>query len=331
MTLKEIASAAGVSVATVSRVINRTEYVNEETYRRVMEIATAGGYFQKKRASKKQGSLIAVVVPDLANPFFTDVIKGVRMVMEKENKDIIVMDTHENAMAERRALAALQDFDLCGVVITPVTDSGDLADGVDSMLKSLGVPVVLVDRDVKNAAFDGVFLDNVMGAFEATSFLIQSGFKDIAIVAGPAYSKPGRERVEGYLNALDKYHIPHREQWILEGDFGMEGGYELTNRLLSMETPPKAIFSCNNLMTLGCIQALRDRGISIGGNEGFALVGFDEVEAINVLGMKVPTVKRPTVEMGKTAAELLWRNLSDPSGSRTKRRIVLSPRLEFLG
>lgn len=331
MTLKEIASAAGVSVATVSRVINRTEYVNEETYRRVMEIATAGGYFQKKRASKKQGSLIAVVVPDLANPFFTDVIKGVRMVMEKENKDIIVMDTHENAMAERRALAALQEFDLCGVVITPVTDLGDLADGVDSMLKSLGVPVVLVDRDVKNAAFDGVFLDNAAGAFEATSFLIQSGFKDIAIVAGPAYSKPGRERVEGYLNALDKYHIPHREQWILEGDFGTEGGYELANRLLSMEMPPKAIFSCNNLMTLGCIQALRDRGISIGGDEGFALVGFDEVEAINVLGMKVPTVKRPTVEMGKTAAELLWRNLSEPNGSRTKRRIVLSPRLEFLG
>lgn len=331
MTLKEIASAAGVSVATVSRVINRTEYVNEETCKRVMEIATAGGYFQKKRASKKQGSLVAVVVPDLANPFFTDVIKGVRVVMEQKNKEIIVMDTHEDAVAERRALAMLQEFDLCGVVITPVTDSGELAGGLDGILNSLGVPVVLVDRDVKNAAFDGVFLDNVLGAFEATNFLIQSGFRDIAIVAGPGYSKPGRERVEGYLNALDKYRIPHRNEWILEGDFGTEGGYELTNKLLSLEMPPKAIFSCNNLMTLGCIQALRDRGMEIGGDEGFALVGFDEVEAINVLGMKVPTVRRPTVEMGKAAAELLCRNLTDPSGSRAKRRIVLAPRLEFLG
>ena len=331
MTLKEIASAAGVSMATVSRVINRSGYVNEKTYQRVMEVATEGGYFRDRRANKKPGNLVAVVVPDLANPFFVDVIRGIRSVVEKEKKEIIVMDSQEKVQVEKRILSRIQGFDLCGLVITPITDSGEEAEGQEALLKSMDVPVVLVDRDVKNAAFDGVFVDNVMGAFEGTSFLIQSGFREIAIVAGPRYSKPGRERVEGYLNALDKYRIPAREDWILEGDFSMEGGYALTNALLDQPSPPKAIFSCNNLMTLGCIRALRDRKMEIGGDDGFAVVGFDEVEALDVLGMKVPTVKRPTVEMGKTAAELLMRQVKDngQSGESPRRRIVLAPRLEI--
>ena len=158
MTLKEISEKTGFSITTISRVMNRTGYVNEETYRKVMQAAEEGGYFQKKKNTVLNNNIVGVIVPDLSNPFFGAVIRGIKEVTETMHKEVVVMDTSEDFNQEKRALALMQSMKLCGLIITPISDCGQGGYEIEKMLTDLNVPVVLVDRDVKNSAFDGVFL-----------------------------------------------------------------------------------------------------------------------------------------------------------------------------
>ena len=328
MTLKEISEKTGFSITTISRVMNRTGYVNEETYRKVMEVAEAGGYFQKKKSSALNNNIVGVIVPDLSNPFFADVIKGIREVTETMHKEVIIMDTNEDFDAEKRALALMQSLKLCGLIITPLSDYGRGGDEIERTLTDLNVPVVLVDRDVKNSAFDGVFINNTQGAFEITSYLIQKGYTRIAIISGPRYSKPGRERLKGYKNALEKYGIEPDESLFFEGDFSLESGYSLAEEILKLEELPQAVFCCNNLMTMGCVKALATHKVKIG--KDIQLAGFDKLELIDqVLDLKIATVDRPTVEMGRAAAEILLQKPKLPESSviRSGIRMDLMPKL----
>ncbi|MBS6953818.1 MAG: LacI family DNA-binding transcriptional regulator [Enterocloster asparagiformis] len=329
MTLKEISEKTGFSITTISRVMNRTGYVNDETYRKIMQAAEAGGYFQKKKNSALNNNIVGVVVPDLSNPFFAAVIKGIKEVTESMHKEVVIMDTSEDFNKEKRALALMQSLKLCGLIITPVSDYGQGGDEIEKTLTDLNVPVVLVDRDVKNSAFDGVFINNTQGAFEITSYLIQKGYSRIAIISGPRYSKPGRERLKGYKNALEKYGITPDEKLIFEGDFSLESGYALTERLLELPELPQAVFSCNNLMTMGCVKALATHKVKIG--KDIQVAGFDKPELIDqVMDLKLAVVDRPTVEMGRTAAEILLQKPKLPESSviRSGIRVNLMPKLK---
>lgn len=328
MTLKEISEITGFSITTISRVMNRTGYVNEETCRKIMEAAEEGGYFQKKKSTIMNNNIVGVIVPDLSNPFFGDVIKGIKQVTESMRKEVVIMDTCEDFQMERRALALMQSLKLCGLIITPISDCGQDGYEIEKMLIDLKVPVVLVDRDVKNSSFDGVFINNTQGAFEITSYLIQKGYTRIAIISGPRYSKPGRERLKGYKNALEKYGITPDEKLFFEGDFSLESGYALTEELLKLEQLPQAVFCCNNLMTMGCVKALATHKINIG--KDIKLAGFDKLDLIDqVLDLKAATVERPTIEMGRAAAEILLQKPKLPESSviRSGIRMDLMPKL----
>ena len=327
MTLKDISRETGVSIATVSRVLNKIGNVSEETSRRVLEAARQGGYFRKIQENARKGNVIAVVVPDLGNPFFTDLVRGIQERAIVAGKEVVVMNTCEDSGMEKRAIHLMESMNLCGMIITPVSDQGESGYEAEVLLKGMNVPVVLVDRDVKNSSFDGVFLNNIQGAFEVTEYLLEQGAREIAVISGPVYSRPGRERLQGYYNALGKYQIPVDSSLVLEGDFSLESGYRLTKRLLERESLPGAILCCNNLMTLGCVKALNAAGIRIG--QDILLAGFDEIEMLELLGTNVVTVCRPTVEMGHSAADILLLRLNEPTGERRiGRRIELMPALK---
>lgn len=334
-TIRDVAKRAGVSIATVSRVINNTDTHNEETRDKVNEAIKSLNYkpnvsaraLQKNTVSK----VIAIVVPDLGNPFFTDVIKGVSSVAQSEGYEIFVCDTDEKVDKEVKVLDMLRFQNIAGLIITP--ESHDEDHNAESLYKmeNAGIPIVLVDRDVKFHDFDAVFLDNFKGAYDAVSALADEGHKRISIIAGPISSKPGKDRFNGYRTALENKNIEYNSELVKFGDFRWKSGYELAGQLLSMEERPTAIFVSNNLMTLGCISAINEANLKI--PDDISLIGFDDVDVFKMLGLKISVVNRPTTQMGEEAATILFQkmNLSQGKKPKARKRMILSLQLKLRG
>ena len=331
ITIKDIARKAGVSQATVSRVLNNSGYVKEETRQTIEKVIEELNYTPNAVArslSKSETNVIGVVVPDINNPFFGEVIKGISMVADSQNLNIILCDTNENMEKEIKSLKMLKEQRIKGIIITPTSDTNEFNSEYLLALENLGIPIVLVDRDVKYSNFDAVFIDNIKGTFDATEALIKEGHKKIAIIAGPTTSKPGRDRLRGYKKALTMNNMKLDENYIFYGDFKIGSGYECTKKIVSMKDRPTAILVCNNMMNLGCIKALNEMNIRI--PDDMALIGFDEIEMIDVLGINISVVSRPTTEMGKTAAEILIKKLNGEEKQRTE-RVILPPTLLLKG
>lgn len=331
VTIKDIAEKSGVSLATVSRVINNSGYVKQETREVIMKTIRDLDYTPNAVArslSKSETNIIGVVVPDINNPFFGEVIKAISATADRENLNIILYDTDENINKEFKALKLLKEQRIQGVIITPTADNNEFNSEHLSMLESMGIPIVLIDRDVKYSNFDGVFIDNIKGAYEGTEALIKAGHKKIAIISGPLTSKPGRDRFRGYEKAMIMNRVAVDSKYVFYGDFKLDSGYNITKEILKMKDRPTAIFVCNNMMNLGCIKALYEKGMKI--PEDIALVGFDELELLNVLGLKVSVISRPTAEMGRVAMNILIDKLKNKNSNQIK-RIILSPELIIRG
>lgn len=327
ITIKDIAKHAGVSPATVSRVMNNTANVSETTKKNVLEAIEKYNYSPNifaKSLSRNESNTIGVVVPDITNPFFGEVIKGIVELVDKNNLIMILCDTGEDPKKEEKHLINLKSQRLKGLIITPTSDSNEFNSHYLNLLEDMGIPIILVDRDVKNSNFDGVFIDNVRGSFDATMKLIENGHRKIALISGPEDSKPGRDRKKGYIKALQMSNIALDENIILKGDFKLKSGYRNTKEILNMKDRPSAIFCSNNMMTLGCIKALNEYNILV--PKDISLIGFDDIEILNILDINITTVKRPTVEMGKIAMELLIERLVNKDKDHL-RRVVLQAEL----
>lgn len=329
VTIREVAKRAGVSCATISRVINNSDIVKDKTRDHVIKIIKEMGFAPNEVArslSKNETKTIGVVVPDINNPFFGDVIKGVSMLADKHHLNILLCDTNEDTEKEKNSLHMLKEQRIRGIIIGPASDKNEFNSEYLSILENMGIPIVLVGRDVKYSNFDGVFIDNVQGACDGVTALIQNGHKKIAIIAGPEDSKPGRERLGGYLKAMTMNGIDVSEDYIFRGNFKLESGYEFTRQILKMEDRPTAIFTCNNMMTLGCIKAIMEIDLKI--PDDIALVGFDEIEILNIFNMHISVISRPTLEMGVIAMEMLLERLNKKeSGGSASKRVTLMPEL----
>jgi len=330
MTIVDIAKKAGVSCATVSRVINNTAPVKKETRAKIQAVINQYNFspnsVSNEMAKIAQNS-IAVVVPDITNPFFAEVIKGVNSEADIYNFNAVFFDTNENQEKEVMILKRLKSMSIKGLIIAPTTDTNEFNGEYLKLLESIGIPIYLIDRDVKYSNFDGVFLDNIKGAFDATCALINEGHKDIAIVSGPKTSKPGRDRLRGYRKAFAMNDMEIQEDLIFYGDFRMESGYELTNKILKLKNRPTAIFTCNNLMSLGALKSIYQNNLSIPND--IALITFDEIEVLNIVGMKISSISRPTQEMGRIAVNNLYKkskNIDNKTNTTT-----LIPTLKLLG
>lgn len=338
LTIKDIAKMAHVSQATVSRVLNHSAPVREETRKVIEQIISENHYSPNVMArglSMNQSDTIGVVVPDICNPFFCEVIKGISAVADQHDLRIILCDTDENSKKEAEFLVNLKQQKVRGIIITPISETNEFNSQYLNLLESIGTPIVLVDRDVKYSNFDGVFIDNIKGAFDAVSALLHEGHRKIAIIAGPKTSKPGRDRLRGYYKAFEMNDIPVDEQMIYYGDFHQESGYNLARKIMEGPDRPTAIFSCNNLMTLGVLKALREGNCII--PDDVSLIGFDQMELLDILGYPISCIARQSDEMGKIAMNLLMERLEEESGAGADakgdatRRITLIPQLILRG
>ena len=331
-TIKDIANRADVSTATVSRALNDSGYVGIKTKERIRNIAKELNYVPNAMArslSKSESSVIGVVVPEITNPFFGEVIKGITSMADKNNLSIILYSTDEIVQKELRCLQLLKEQRVKGLILTSASEDEHFNSNYLKALQDLGIPIVLMDRDVKYSTFDAVFFDDIQGAFMGVDALIKAGHRRIAALSGPTVMRPGRDRLRGYKKAFFMNNIPLDENYIFYGEHSMKSGYRETKEILQMKDSPTAIFATNNMVCLGCMKALCELGVKI--PQEMALVGFDQIEAFDILNLNISVVYKDTEKMGKTAMKLLLEKLSDKEGESHTRRVILPTEIKLKG
>ncbi|MBU3228570.1 LacI family DNA-binding transcriptional regulator [Clostridium algidicarnis] len=331
ITISDIAEKAGVSLATVSRVLNDSGYVKEETRIRVQKVIKDLNYTPSAIArslSKNKTNTIGVIVPDIVNPFFGEVIKGITEVAEKSGLNIILCNTDESKEKELRALKVLTEQRIQGIIIAPTSAEDEFNSEYLKTLENMGIPIVLVDGNVKYTTFNGVFVDNIKGSYEATEALIKEGHRKIGVITGRMNSKPAKDRYLGYQKALLMNNIPLEEKYTFYGDYKEKTAYKITKDIIKMKDRPTALFVCSNMTTLGSLKAIYEEKINI--PEDISLVSFDKVEILNILGFNISYVNGPSVEMGKLGMQMLVDILNNKNKNEI-RRITLLPNLVLKG
>lgn len=323
--IREVAKRAGVSLGTVSNVLNRPEIVAEETRRRVqLAIEEIGfvrnGSARQLRAGESQ--YIGLVMLDVANPFFTEVARGVEDAASEANCAVILCNSDDSLEKERRYLQVLEEQRARGVLITPVqSDAGYL-----QRLRQHGIAVVLLDRPSRIKDLCSVSVDDVLGGELAVAHLLALGHRCIGFVHGPLSIRQCADRRRGVLRAVKAAGLePDRviidittaAQNAREGEASVE-------KLLRGKAKPTAVFCANDLLALGLMRGLKKRGLSIPGD--IAIVGYDDVEFASVLATPLTSIRQPKYELGRTAAELLLEEAGHPTSHQHK-HIVYQPEL----
>ena len=321
-TIADVASRAGVSPATVSRVFNETAAVNGDLKERVRSAAEELGYVPDPiaRSLRTQRTMTwAVLITDIQNSFYTSLVRGIEDVAQANGYSVMLCNTDENLDKEQEYLSVVAAARMAGVVISPssATDS-DVGD-----LLELGTPVVAIVRRVAHAEVDTVLVDNIDGAKRGTNHLISIGRRRIACITGSPHTTTGSERLLGYKQALEAAGIAVDESLIRFSDFKESGGFRAASELMEMANPPDAIFVANNLMTLGTLEALRAAKIPI--PDQVAVVGFDDEPWAEYTQPPLTVVAQPTYDMGRQAAELLLERIAGSSGPA--REVILRTEL----
>ncbi|HKB94005.1 MAG TPA: LacI family DNA-binding transcriptional regulator [Gaiellaceae bacterium] len=306
--IREVAQLSGVSVATVSRVLNGTATVREETRQRVLEQIRELDYVPSAAARtlvRRRSQVIGVVVntgdahPDLRHPFFGDVLAGLKQALGASHYDLLLFTGRQGFL--RRAL----HHQLDGLVLMGV-------DRRDPDLRGVlerGLPAMNVDLDVHGARAGYVMSDNVGGARLATRHLIELGHVRIATIAGLANTKPATDRLRGYREELLAHRLPTRVTYVRHGDFYSSTGHEQAHRLLALRHPPTAIFAASDEMAIGAVSAIHEAGLSVPGD--VSVVGFDDIESAALLRPPLTTIRQNKTALGRVAGESLVRLIVD--------------------
>lgn len=330
-TISDVAKKSGVSLATVSRVLNNSGYVKSGTRERVLKAINEINYTPNAIArslSKNETNTIGVIVPDIANSYFGEILKGISEVSEANDLNIILFNTDDNLEKELRALDMVKAQKIQGVIMTPNFGGDELNTTYINKLENLGVPLVLVAADVKYTNINGVFVDNIKGAFDATNALINEGHIKIGIVKGQKTSQPIKEMFMGYEKSLRFNNIDVREDFIYIADFRSDLAYEVTKEMLKSEDRPTALMVCSNMMTLGCVKAILEANLRI--PEDMAIIGFNKNELFDLVGVGISYVDDAAEELGRTSMKMLNQIINEKDSVGVK-RITIKPTVVLKG
>lgn len=308
-TIYDVAQRAKVSAATVSRVVNGRASVDPVLVARVQQAMQDLGYRPNavaRNLRRSQTSLWAVIISDIGNPFFTSLVRGIEDVAQGVGFSVVLCNSDENPDKEAQYVSAALAEQMAGVVISP---SGKPA-GVNRLIEAR-TPVVTIDRQLPGTPVDTVLVDNEHGAELATTHLVQAGYQNIACITGPRRLSTAMQRLRGYQRALEAHGAPPHEELIRFADFRERGGYQAMAALLDQRSAPDAVFVTNNLMAVGALEALSDRGMVVPDQMG--VVGFDDIPWARLVRPSLTTVAQPTYELGRTAALLLAERIAAPS------------------
>jgi LacI family transcriptional regulator len=310
-TIRDVARLARVSVATTSAVINNKGTVSAKLTQRVLDAMESLDYHPNQIARSlkvRQSRTIGMVLPDITNPFFTDVIRGVESEARAQGYSLVLCDSEEDPDLERTNLNTLFARRVDGVLVAP---SGAYV-AQDSLTRRR-LPVVFFDRIWPGFIGSAVVTDNLEAAYDATRHLIGMGHRRLAIITGRLNLSNGLDRLEGFRKALQQAALPLHDEYLQRGDFQLESGYCCGLKLLRLPAPPTAIFSCNNQMTLGLMRALSELGVRC--PDRISVLGFDDFEWAANFSPRLTTVAQPSLEMGKQAVHMLLRKIESVKGA----------------
>jgi DNA-binding LacI/PurR family transcriptional regulator len=308
-TIKDVSLAAGVSTATVSRVLAGFSEVSEDARQRVMLASKALNYQPNRNARNLRmstTSTIGVVISDIQNPFFGSVVRGIEKVTIKDDYTIILGNSDEDPEREKKLIAMLLEEGVAGIILVPTNTDAESY----SPLSASGTPLVVIDRRLPIPDLDMVLVNGAAGAELAVDHLVSLGHRRISFVGGMKHLSVMSERESGYLAALQKHHLPFIADYLSQGNNRQDGGYAAVCDLLSLSRPPTAILIANNMMTLGGLQAIHEMGLEI--PDQVSLVGFDDMDWAASLRPPLTVVAQPAYEMGETAARLLLERIRTP-------------------
>lgn len=331
MTISEVARLAGVSKATVSRVINNSGYVREDTRRRVEKIINQYQYSPAASAvslSKKETSTIGVIVPEIHNVVYADILRGITKEADKNDLSIILFDTRNDMKREARALQTLGQQWVRGMILGPSADYAQSSQGQEiyKRLTEMNIPTVIVDRDFDNMAWDAVVYENYRSSYAAAVELVKAGNRRLGVITGDMNLKIARDRLHGFIDGAASCGIEVQEKDIIYGDFTRMRAYELSKALFERGDLPDGIYTSNNLTSLGFVKAARECGVEIG--RDIAVIGNDFVHEFDYLGIPFSTVCRDNGEMGRRAVQMLVSRLNNPEQERSTAMIPFETDLQ---
>jgi LacI family transcriptional regulator len=314
VTIKDVASLAGVSPMTVSRVINGSDRVSPDTQRRVERAISELGYIPSRLArglsARKTGTL-AVIVPDVSNPFFTLIVRAAEDVARRSTYRVILCDTRADLAVERDVIEELIAHRVEGIVIAPVSDRSKphLA-----RLARFGVPFVLIDRTVAGIECDAVVGESLGGAQRLVEHLIGLGHRRIGLIVETDGVSTARQRRRGYEAALTAAGIALEPALVEVQAPDPDGGFAGMSRLLASDEPPSAVFAVNNLVALGAIEAVREAGLEV--PDDVALVCFDDIEFASRLYPFLTAMEQPAETFGTLGTQLLLERIQGRGPAR---------------
>ena len=326
VSIRDVATHAGVSVGPVSNVLNRPEIVAEATRDRVHAAIKALGFVRNESARQLRAGhsrTIGLVVLDVANPFFTDMARGVEDEASRSGLSVILCNSDEQDSRERRYLELLEEHRVQGILITPVSEAGDLL----SRLAGRGTPVILVDSP--SSSLCSVSVDDVLGGDLAMTHLLESGHERIAFAGGPAGLRQVADRRQGCVRALQRLGADPAGLLVIEtAALNVAGGQAAGRQLAAMPAAarPTATFCANDLVALGVLQEMTRNNIAV--PDEMALVGYDDIEFAAAAAVPLSSVRQPRQELGRMAAQLLIDETSG-SGRHKHRQVVFQPELEI--
>ena len=312
-TLSSISQRLGISTATVSRVLsgNAKKYrISEETVAIVNAEASRCHYVpslaaQSLRTNKTK--TIGLLMPKVANPFFADISSAIISEANSKGYTAIVADTMESVELQNACISTLVSRKVDGIIAAPCGQDGKIFEEINERI----APVVLIDRYFEDSTISYVTSNNYKGAFDATSLLIGNGHKHIVCIEGDKDSLPNKQRVKGYLDALQKAGLQDNAS-ILGNAFTLQNGYLETKLLLSSSKRPTAIFPLCYTILLGVIKAIKEASLKI--PDDISIVSFDDNISLDYMTPSITRVSQPTEEMGQLAAKMLFNKLEDKSG-----------------
>lgn len=320
-TIIDVARLAGVSKATAARVVNGDHtLVKPATRERVLQAVAQLGYERNAVASSlrtEQTKLVALSIPDITNPFWPEVARGVQDGLERLGYAVVTVNTDWKADREQYYLRLVRRNRFDGLIINPATVSNDA-------LKNLHIPVVILGSGVHYPDFDAVGSATRTAVAESLSYLYELGHRRIGLCAGRSRSNTERLRYDGYITFHAQHGLPLEESLIIETEFSEQAGYDAFIRLMNNARPPSAVFAANDLLAIGALRAAQAIGCRV--PEDVSVMGMDDIYAASITSPPLTTVEKPKYDIGKKAAELLIARLTD-SAVRQPEHVLLPCRL----
>ena len=308
-TIKQVAQHAGVSMSTVSHVLNGTHYVSPELTKRVLRAVKELNYEQNPVARILAGGrshVVGLLVPDLFNSYAGEIIRGIDDELLLHNYELML---YTNRRGKQMASTYASTF-TSGLVTGLLVMVPENLEPFFTSLKQRHFPYVLIDPHRDNQRHTAIVSTNYKGAYEATQYLIDLGHRRIGFITGSTFLECANERLTGYQAALVDHGLPVDPSLVVDGDFLQALAYQAANHLLDLPDPPTAIFAANDVSAFGVMDAVRNRGLII--PHDMSIIGFDDIPQAAATRPALTTIRQPLTEMGRTAARLLLQLIDDP-------------------